>query len=127
MADFIDCGIGAITPEILVRALLSGVTALPDKTCGLRAQDVDESGLTLSKIEVCATKYDLFELFKRALVIGYDGKAAIRTITISSNDGAGLEDCESCANAFSTEELLSSMFVQDQNGVVYMVVINLTT
>ncbi len=127
MADFIDCGIGAITPEILVRALLSGVTALPDKTCGIRAQDVDEAGLTLSKVQACATSYDLFELFKRALVIGYDGKVAIRTITISSNDGAGLETCESCANAFSTEELLSSMFVEDANGVVYMVIVNLTT
>lgn len=127
MSNFTDCDFGAITPDLLLRSLLSGITAMPDLTCGIRAQDVDELGLTLTKVQLCATAYDLFELFKRALMIGYDGKVAIRTITTSSNEGAGLEDCVSCTNAFSTEELLSSLFVKDQNNNVYMNVINLTT
>lgn len=127
MSYFNSCGFGAITPELLVRSLLSGITANGDFACGVRTQDVSTTTKTLSKVEPCATFVDFMALFQRSLIMAYDGKVAIRTTTTSSNEGAGLENCAACANAYTIEELLSSLFIQDEDGVVYLNIINITT
>ena len=127
MSDFGTCDFGAITPELLLRSLLSGITAQPTFACGVRLQPTSTAGKTLSKVGGCASVEDLMTVFRRALIIGYDDKVAIRTTTTTSLEGAGLETCAACQNAYSMEELLSSPFVQDEDGVVYLNIINLTT
>ena len=127
MSDFGTCNFGAITPELLVRSLLSGITAQPTFACGIRFQPVSTSGKTLSKVESCASLEDLMTIIQRSLMIGYDNAVAIRVNEVSSLEGAGLEVCAACQNAYSIEELLASPFVQDEDGVVYLNVINLTT
>lgn len=127
MSDFTSCEFGVISPELLVRSLISGIVAQPDSACGIRFQGVDTSLKTLSKVEICATFLDLMTIFQRSLIMAYDGNVAIRTTTTTTLEGASIEECAACQNAYSIEELLSSLFVQDEDGVVYLNVINITT
>lgn len=127
MSDFTSPLFGAITPELLVRSLVSGIIAQPTFGCGIRLQGVDTSQKTLSKVPVCATFIDLMTTFQRSLMMAYDGKVAIRTTTTTTLEGASIEECIACGNGYSIEELLSACFVQDEDGVVYLNLINITT
>lgn len=124
MSNFNSCDFGAITPELVLRSLLSGITA--KNTCGLRIVTVDVSTLTMSAPTQCATANDLFTLFQRALVMAADGKVALRVASTTSAAGVGLGNCTNCTNSFLMEEFASSAFLQDADGKVYLNLINVT-
>lgn len=124
MSDFNSCEFGAITPELLVRSLLSGIDSL--NSCGIRTT-VSTSIANQQTLYTCSTPTDFFELFRRALIIAPDGKVAIRVLETTSVDGDGLSTCQSCTDSYTLYELLGSLFVQDGNGDVYLNVIKITT
>jgi hypothetical protein len=88
-SDFNSCGFGAISPEMLVKSLLSGIQAF--SACGIRTVAVDVSGKTLSSPHACSTAEDFWNLFLRSLVMADDDKVAIRTTYTASANGAGLD------------------------------------
>lgn len=124
MSDFNSCEFGAITPELLARSLLSGIDSL--NSCGIRTT-VSTSIANQQTLYMCSTPTDLFELFRRALIIAPDGKVAIRVLETTSVDGDKLSTCQPCTDAYTLYELLGSLFVQDGNGDVYLNIINITT
>lgn len=124
MGNFGQCDFGAITPELVLRSLLSGITA--GVSCGLRFVEVDVGGKTMTKPGGCASFEDLFTLFQRSLMIADDGVVAIRSTTTNSANGVGLENCTSCANGYALWEYASSLFSEDEDGKIYMNLINIT-
>ena len=125
MSDFNSCGFGAISPELVLRSLLSGIQAID--SCGLRTVDVDTSQMTLISPLSCGSAEDLWTLFTRSLVMADDGLVAIRTTTTTSLEGAGLDNCGGCVGAYFWTEIGGAIFVEDENGNVYMNIIKITT
>ena len=124
MSDFGSCDFGAITPELMIKSLISGINERP--TCGLRVVDVDTSGVTMYSTVPCATAMDLWSLFLRSLTIADDGMVAIRSTTTTANNGSGLSTCGNCADGWSIYEAMGSLFCQDASGTVYMNIVNIT-
>ena len=124
MSDFTDCGFGAISPELLIRSLLSGINGRP--ACGIRVEDTSTTGQTMYVAETCGSAEDLMSLFQRALVMADDGHVAIRSTTTTAINGAGLSTCGNCASGYNVYEYLGSIFCQDASGNVYLNVINIT-
>ncbi len=124
MSDFTDCGFGAISPELLIRSLLSGINGRP--ACGIRVNDTDTDQTTMYVAESCGSAEDLMSLFQRALVMADDGHVAIRSTTTTAINGAGLSTCGSCQSGYNVYEYLGSIFCQDASGNVYLNVINIT-
>lgn len=124
MSDFTDFkNFGAITPELLIRSLLSGINALD--ACGIRVKEyaaIDEA----HSVHTCTTPSDFIELFKKALVMADDNKVAIRVLRTDSANGVGLDTCQNCINNFTIYELLGSFFVADSTGAVYLNIANIT-
>ena len=85
MGNFGQCDFGAITPELVLRSLLSGITA--GVSCGLRFVEVNVGGKTMTKPGGCASFEDLFTLFQRSLMIADDGVVAIRSTSITNGVG----------------------------------------
>ena len=125
MSNFNECDFGAITPELVLKSLLSGIIAFP--ACGIRTVKSSTQGKTLSSPHNCTTATDLWVLFTRALMIADDGKVAIRTTYTDAIAGAGLGTCGDCDTAFQMEEIAQAIFIEDEDGKVYLNIINITT
>lgn len=123
-SDFNSCGFGAISPEMLVKSLLSGIQAF--SACGIRTVAVNVSGKTLSSPHACSTAEDFWNLFLRSLVMADDDKVAIRTVYTSSANGAGLDTCGNCGDYFTVWETLQAIFIEDEDGLVYLNIVNIT-
>lgn len=124
MSDFTTCDFGAITPELLIRSLLSGITGI--EACGIRMKMYDIVDVA-TPVYQCTTPTDFMELFRKALVIADDGKVAIRVLRTQSLDGAGLSTCQNCVDSFTVYEFLGSLFIADSTGAVYLNLIQITT
>lgn len=124
MSDFGSCDFGAISPDLVLRSLLSGITS--GVSCGVRIVEVSVIGKTISRPIACASHEDVWSLFARSLMMADDGKVAIRAAKTTSADGAGLENCVSCESGFTLWDYASSVFSQDEDGKVYMNIINIT-
>lgn len=125
MSDFGACNFGAITPELVFRSLLSGIQG--SGSCGLRIQAVDTDRLTLTQPIYCGTPEDFWSLLHQTLMIGTDGKVVIRTNLVESSEGDGLDGCGNCGDGYLLYEAFSAIFCRDENGVVYLNIINVTT
>lgn len=125
MSDFNSCDFGAITPELVLQSLISGITGKPN--CGLRIVDVSLGGAPVTHPATCASINDFWSLILRSLVIATDGKVAIHTITTASMDGAGLENCVECGGTATMQEYGGSLFSEDEAGNVYLNLINVST
>lgn len=125
MSDFGACNFGAISPELIFRTLVSGIQNAG--SCGIRMHGVDTSALTLTQPVYCGTPEDFWSLLHQTLIISHDGKVAIRTNFVTALDGAGLDTCGNCGDGYLLHETMSAIFSRDENGVVYLNVINITT
>lgn len=125
MSDFNSCEFGAITPELIFAAISRGFTSLAveDYSCGIgcTATSLPQSHARTTPI-ICGSPADLMELIKQALVMADDGKVALRTATISSEDGADFDECVGCQNGETWYQLASRMFAYDANGDVCVLI-----
>lgn len=124
MSDFGSCEFGAISPELVLRSLLSGIQG--NKSCGLRLVVVDVSEKEMTNLGICTDALDLFTVFKQTLVMADDGFVAIRTALHTAADGEGLDHCAACQSGYSMDEYAGSMFSKDTDGNVYLNLINIT-
>lgn len=124
MGTFNSCGFGAISPELIIRSLLNSISGEPN--CGIRVVDVDTSAMTMTNPFVCGSFEDVFTLFQRSLMLADDNQIAIRSTTTNSVNGANLEVCGNCGDGYGIPEILGSLFSMDENGNVYLNIINIT-
>ena len=120
--DFNACGFGAISYETIIKALTGCVTATGK--AALRVQMY--SNVVTSPVS-CSCKEDFAINLQRALHMGYDREVVLRVNKTDYLDGAGFGSCPTCANAMTLTDTISSLFGEDENGVVYFNVANITT
>jgi len=125
MSDFGTCEFGAITPELVLRSLLSGIQG--NASCGLRLTVVDVSQKEMTNLIVCTDIADLWTIFTQTLTIAHDGLVSIRAAIHTSLEGAGLDTCGACQSGYTMAEYAGSMFSKDTDGTVYLNLIQITT
>lgn len=121
-SDFNSDKFGAISPELVIKSLTGCVVST-----GKAALRVQIFNNVVTSAVSCASKEDFDINLRRALHMGYDGEVVLRVNKTDYLDGVGFGNCQTCANGTTVTDIVSSLFGEDENGVVYFNIANITT
>lgn len=120
--EFSINGIGAITPDLILKSLIGCVVATGAKA--LRIQKFAETTLT----PVHCGNYEDFQInLARALMLGYDDVVVLRVNITDYFEGQGTFGACDCGMGETTSDMLNSLFGEDALGKVYLNLANITT
>ena len=111
--DFNTCGFGAITFDLIIKAL-TGCSPNLQGTYTQHVLRVEEHSEVITSPIHCANHEDFQITLQRALVVADDGQLALRVNYRIS----GVTTC-GCNEAKTEEEILTDFFGEDAQGLVY--------
>ena len=112
--DLTACGFGAITPDLILRALIGCVDNLAGTYTQHTLKVEIHTDALLSPV-TCASWEDFQINLRKALTMDTESGTTLRVNKYST----GYEDCGGCANGTTWYDTMNSLFGMDENGLVY--------